>query len=281
MNALEQLRGRLGRTLRLPVARWGGLAALLLLGAGLVLAQFSYRGRLLPLEPGFVPEPADGDVPAEFYFARLAYSDPWGDRVRERPWMIDSPAAERHFLQGLRRLSNVNARSKEVYVRATENEIFDYPWLYAVEPGHWDLTEQEAEALREYMLRGGFMIFDDFHGTYEWAFFMRGLRKIFPERPVVDLKSDDEVFHVLYDTVPEEQIPGLQLLATGQTWERDGKIPHWRGIYDDQGRLMAVINFNMDLGDAWEHADWPEYPERYTAMSYRFGINYIIYAMTH
>jgi Domain of unknown function (DUF4159) len=281
MKALERLSGLLGRALRLPAARWGGLAGLLLLGGGLVLAQFSYRGHLLPLEPGFVPEPPDGDVPAEFYFARLAYSDPWGDRVREHPWMIDSPAAERHFLQGVRRLSNIDARSKEVYLRATDEEVFDYPWLYAVEAGHWDITEEEAAALREYMLRGGFMIFDDFHGAYEWAFFMRGLRKIFPERPVVDLKSDDEVFHVLYDTPPNEQIPGLQFLFTGQTWEHEGKIPHWRGIYDDEGRLMAVINFNMDLGDAWEHADLPEYPERYTAMAYRFGINYIIYSMTH
>ncbi len=281
MKVLERLRGRAGRTPRLWAARWGGLAALLLLGGGLMLAQFSYRGHLLPLEPGYAPEPADGDVPAEFYFARLAYSDPWGDRVRERPWMIDSPAAERHFLQGVRRLSNVNARSKEVYVRATDKDVFDYPWLYAVEPGHWDITEEEAEALREYMLRGGFMIFDDFHGTYEWAFFMRGFQKIFPERPVVELKEDNEIFHVLYDTPPDIQIPGLQFLATGQTWEHDGKIPHWRGVYDDEGRLMAVINFDMDLGDAWEHADWPEYPERYTAMAYRFGINYIIYSMTH
>jgi Domain of unknown function (DUF4159) len=279
MKVLERFRGPAWRSLRLPPVRWGGLAALLL-GGGLLLAQFSYRGHLLPME-GYAPEPADGDVPGEFYFARLAYSDPWGDRVRERPWMIDSPAAERHFLQGVRRLSNVNTRSKEVYIRATDKEVFDYPWLYAVEPGHWDITEEEALALREYMLRGGFMIFDDFHGTYEWAFFMRGFQKIFPERPVVELKTDNEIFHVLYDTPPGVQIPGIQFLATGQTWEHDGKIPHWRGIYDDDGRLMAVINFNMDLGDAWEHADWPEYPERYTAMAYRFGINYIIYSMTH
>ena len=278
MRVLERLRGRAPR---LPAARWGGLAALLLLGGGLVLAQFSYRGRTLPLEAGYAPEPADGDVPAEFYFARLAYSDPWGDRVRERPWMIDSPAAERHFLQGLRRLSNVNARSKEVYVRAAENELFDYPWLYAVEPGHWDLTEQEAETLREYMLRGGFMIFDDFHGTYEWAFFMRGLRKIFPERPVVEIDGHDAVFHTLYDIDERFQVPGVQMLYSGQAWEQDGVEPHWRGVYDDKGRLMVIINFNMDLGDAWEWADLPEYPERFTSLAYRVGINYIMYAMTH
>ena len=150
-----------------------------------------------------------------------------------------------------------------------------------VEPGWWQLSDEEAERIREYLLRGGFMILDDFHGTYEWALFMRGMRKIFPDRAVVEVDPGDEVFHVLYDLEPKEQIPGAQMLFTGRTHERDGVTPHWRGIYDDDGRLMVLINFNMDLGDAWEHADWPEYPERYTAMSYRLGINYVVYAMTH
>jgi hypothetical protein len=241
-----------------------------------------YRGIPL-LEPDFVPEPVDGDEPAEFYFVRLAYSDPYGEGIPEdrRPWMIDSPAAERHFLQGLRRLSNINCRSKEKYITVHDEDFFDYPWLYVVEPGHWDLNDEEAARLREYALRGGFLVFDDFHGTYEWAFFLRGLRKIFPDRPVVDLDAQDEVFHVLYNLEPGEQIPGVQMLYTHRTFEKDGTTPHWRGIYDDQGHLMAAINFNMDLGDAWEHADLPEYPERYTAMAYRFGINYIVYSMTH
>ena len=125
------------------------------------------------------------------------------------------------------------------------------------------------------------MVFDDFHGTYEWATFLRGLRKVFSDRPVVDLGPEEEAFHVLYDLEPKEQIPGALMLYTGRTYERDGYTPHWRGIHDDNGRLMVLINFNMDLGDAWEHADWPEYPERYTAMAYRLGINYIVYSMTH
>ena len=110
---------------------------------------------------------------------------------------------------------------------------------------------------------------------------MRGIRRIFPRREVVDLDAEDEVFHVLFDTEPREQIPGYQMVFSTRTYERDGHVPHWRGIRDDDGRLMVLINHNMDLGDAWEHADWPLYPERYTAMSYRLAINYIIYAMTH
>jgi hypothetical protein len=262
------------------------LAALLLAalaGAGFLAAQRTYRGMPLPptSELEFL-EPPDGDKPAEFYFARLAYTDRYGPFVRgERPWHIDSPAAERHFLQGLRRLSNIDSRSKEVYLKATDEALFDYPWLYVVEPGHWELTDEEVDGLREYLLRGGFVIFDDFHGTYEYAMFQQGMQRIFPERPIVDLTSADEAFHTLFDIEIGEQIPGVQMLYTQQNWEQDGKIPQWKGIYDDDGRLMVIINHNMDLGDAWEHADWPEYPERYTAMAYRMAINYIVYTMTH
>ncbi|MFT5502019.1 MAG: hypothetical protein ACI88G_002160, partial [Woeseiaceae bacterium] len=92
---------------------------------------------------------------------------------------------------------------------------------------------------------------------------------------------NDEVLHVLYDLDQRVQIPGIRLLYSGRTWESDGVEPHWRGVYDDSGRLMVAINFNMDLGDAWEHADTPEYPEPMTALAYRFAVNYVMYAITH
>ncbi len=265
---------------RFQPAYWVLIAALG--AAGLLVAQRKYRGVPFPPELNLTEPPPGGDRPGEFYFARLAYSDPYGMRIEgDRPWMIDSPAAERHFLQGLRRLSNIDSRPTEVYVRAVDEELFDYPWIYVVEPGHWDLSVEETDGLREYLLRGGFIVFDDFHGTYEWAMFMRGMRRIFPDRPVVELSEDDEVFHVLYDLSLGTQIPGVQMLYTGRTYENDGVEPHWRGVYDDEGRLMMLINHNMDLGDAWEHADWPHYPEKYTALAYRMAINYIVYSMTH
>ncbi len=185
-----------------------GAAALvaLLCASGLLLAQRTYRDIPFPPELSLYEDPPGADTPSEFAFVRLAYSDPYGMLEGDRPWMIDSPAAERHFLQGLRRLSNIQSRSKEVYVRAADDELFDYPWLYVVEPGHWTLTDLEAERLREYLLRGGFIIFDDFHGSYEWAMFMRGMRKIFPDRPVVDLTGEEEVFHVLYDLNPGDTV---------------------------------------------------------------------------
>ena len=221
-------------------------------------------------------------APAEFYFARLVYTDPYsGQELAERPWHIDAPDAERHFLQGVSRLSAVDANGFEHYIRPEDEDFFDYPWLYSVEPGWWDLTDKEAARIREYLLRGGFLVLDDFHGSQEWVAFRRGMTKIFPERPIVDVPLSDPVFHTLYDIEPSEQIPGLQFVYSGRTYERDGVDPQWRGIYDDEGRLMVMINHNMDLGDAWEHADLPEYPERWTAMSYRMGINYILYSMTH
>ncbi len=265
-----------------PRGAFGGFR-LLLACAGLLFGQIAYRDVPLPSAPPLgLPEPPDPQEPAEFVLARMAYSDLYSDQwLDTRPWQIDSPAAERHFLQGLRRLSAIDARPTEYYIHPDEPEFFDLPFLYVVEAGHWDLTESEVERIREYLLRGGFIMFDDFHGSQEWENFMRGVRRLFPDRPVEDIAPESEVFHVLFDMESREQIPGVQMLFSGRPYEKDGRVPYWRGIRDDDGRLMVLINHNMDLGDAWEHADWPEYPERFTAMSYRLAINYIIYAMTH
>jgi hypothetical protein len=102
---------------------------------------------------------------------------------------------------------------------------------------------------------------------------------------IVDIPESDPLLHILYDLDQRTQIPGRRHLyrgADGQIHaELPGGPPRWRGIYDEQGRLMVAINYNMDMGDAWEHADDPVYPEPMTALAYRFGINYIVYAMTH
>ncbi len=226
--------------------------------------------------------PADADEQTEYYFVRLAYeSGPYGKRWGGRAWMTDSPAADRHFLQGIRRLTGIHARSVEKYIRPLDEDLFNHPWAYAVEVGQWCLSQEQANRLREYLLRGGFLMVDDFHGTIEWAHFLESMQRIFPDRPIVEIELEDPVFHVLYDLDQKVQIPGIQFLRSGRTYEQDGVVPHWRGIYDDKGRLMVAINFNMDLGDAWEWADFPEYPEHLTALAYRFGINYIIYSMTH
>ena len=221
-------------------------------------------------------------APGEFEFVRLAYS---GNRYarsnRGQAWRTDWPDAEHHFLRGVNRLTAVDAADEGLVMIPLDADIFDYPWIYAVEVGYWHLNDQEAARMRDYLLRGGFLVVDDFHGSFEWAMFKASMDRVFPDRPIVDIAEGDEAFHVLYDLDQRIQIPSRMFIYSGQTWERDGVTPHWRGIYDDQGRLMVAINHNMDIGDAWEHADWPDYPENMTALAYRFGINYLIYAMTH
>jgi hypothetical protein len=212
----------------------------------------------------------------EFYFARLAYQG----AGRRSSFRTDYPDAEIHLLGGVRRLTRVNVGG-DIIIEPRSADLMNYPWLYAVEVGHWYLDDLEAANLREYLLRGGFLMVDDFHGTYEWSVFVDSMRRVFPDRPIIDIPDNDVLMHVLYDLNKDIQIPGIQYLSSGRTYEDDGYTPEWKGIYDDQDRLMVAINHNMDLGDAWEHADYPAYPEPMTGLAYRFAINYVIYSMTH
>jgi hypothetical protein len=217
----------------------------------------------------------------EFYFTRLAYADARGGGGWRGAWLTDYPEAEYHLLQGLSRLTRLQTGSQGRQVSLTDDELMDYPWLYAVEVGRWYLGDSEAAKLREYLLRGGFLMVDDFWGTYEWSVFLESMKRVFPDRPILEIEEGNELLHVLYDLDQRIQIPGQDYVYSGRTWQQDGVTPHWRGIYDDQGRLMVAINFNMDMGDAWEHADDPAYPNPMTALAYRFAVNYVIYAMTH
>ena len=239
---------------------------------------------------GSAPAPLASRGVPEFQFVRLAYTDSGefgrggfgrGGFGRTASWLTDAPEAEAHFLQGVKRLTRLQASSDSIGIKPSDPALFDYPFLYAVEVGHWALSDADAAQLREYLLRGGFLMVDDFHGSAEWEAFMESLRRVFPDRPVQEIPDDSEAFHVLFDLDQRVQIPGIAALRYGVTYEKDGRDPHWRGVLDDDGRLMVAINFNMDLGDAWELADNPAYPQPLTALAYRFGINYILYTMTH
>ena len=123
---------------------------------------------------------------------------------------------------------------------------------------------------------------DDFHGGVEWDTFMMSFQRVFPDRPVVDIDDDNPIFRTVYDLHNRVQVPGRQYMYSGRTYERfDGVEPKWRAVFDDNGRIMAAICFNMDLGDAWEWADDPQYPERFASEAYKIGINYLTYSMTH
>ena len=262
--------------------RLGPMLLLPLLGAAPFLSALQFWGRGYDGDPrawDFDPDPR-----AEFQFVRYAYgsggdSGGWGRR--RGGWRTDWPAADYHLTNGIGRLTVIDTAYGGKFFDPMDEELFDYPWIYAVEVGRWHLDEREAERLREYLLRGGFLMVDDFHGPYEWARFMSSMKRVFPEREVIEIPENDPLLHTLYDLDQRTQVPGIQYLWSGTTWEKDGYTPHWRGMYDNDGRLMVAINFNMDLGDAWEHADLPEYPENMTALAYRFAVNYVIYAMTH
>jgi Domain of unknown function (DUF4159) len=227
------------------------------------------------------PIPPDAAVPAEWVFARFMYR---AVPMRRSPynWTIDYPRSDRHLSAAVRRLTRIQGRSVEQPVAAEDgDDIYNYPWLYGVEVGHWDLTDFEAAKLRDYLLRGGFFMCDDFHGTWEWNTFVASMKRVFPDRPIVDLPNADAIFHTVYDLDDRYQVPGEQVLYTHRSYEKDGYQARWRGIYDDKGRLMVAICHNMDLGDSWEHADNPDYPEQYSALGFRIGVNYLVYAMTH
>jgi Domain of unknown function (DUF4159) len=238
---------------------------------------------------GSAPMPARMAVEQpEFQFIRMVYGNNpdfggggFGGFGRGSSWLTDAPEAEEHFLEGMKRLTRINTTGESKALQLLDDEIFDYPFMYAVEVGRWYLPDPEAARLREYLLRGGFLMVDDFHGSVQWEGFMESMRRVFPDRPVVEIPENHETFHVAFDLNQRVQIPGVAALMNGQTYEQDGVEPHWRGIFDDNGRLMVAINFNMDMGDAWEHADTPGYPHHFTALAYRFGIDYVLYTMTH
>lgn len=284
----------------------GTALSLLLLGAGYAAASFPDRDefcgecssvgkrssrkvqepRPFRQYPGYeyydFPLPPDYKEPGEWTFARFMYQSVFSWRGRGNNWTIDYPRSDRHLSAAVRRLTRVQARSVEQPVAAEDgDDIYNWPWLYGVEVGHWDLTDYQAAKLRDYLDRGGFFMCDDFHGTAEWDMFVTSMKKVYPDRAIVDLPNSDAIFHSVYDLDDRYQVPGEQFEYTHQTYEKDGFQARWRGIYDDKGRVVVAICHNMDLGDSWEHADNPEYPEQYSALGFRIGVNYLVYAMTH
>jgi hypothetical protein len=268
------------------------LAPLLLSGAALMglVAQRAFR-QYPSVEYGqSVPLPADWKKPAEWTFARLMFppgpldgyrgrfDGPWQEGLSL--WTQDYPRADRALANAVRRITRIDARSVEQPVSLDDSdEIYNWPFLYAVQVGEWGLTDTEATKLRDYLLRGGFFMADDCHGSQEQAYFEGTMKKVFPDRDLVDIPDNDPIFHTIFDLDDRIQVPGAEHLATGH--KKDGVVPHWKGIYDDHGRLMVAFVLNSDIGDSWEFLDDPRYPVKYTVFGTELGVNYVVYAMTH
>jgi len=234
----------------------------------------------------FVAEfPKDGD----FHFIRTEYVDlqrrgmGFVSRTGRASgwWAQDWPDADNHFSFGLQRLTRLNIGEPR-HVSLLDDQLFDYPWIYLTQAGYIDLSNAEVLKLRDYLNRGGFLMVDDFWGpgNAEWDVFQEAMERVLPGHPITSIKLSDSVMHVLYDIEQKDltYIPGTRHLYRGQP---PGTSPQWDAINDDKDRMVVAVNYNTDIGDAWEYADAPEYPADMTTLAYRYGINYIMYAITH
>ena len=285
-------------------------SSLLLIGA---VYAFQKPFRVYPSLESYdqIPLPPDWQESTEYVFARLMYPQHpyalFGGHGRGRygggvmmdwregftSWTQDYPRADRHFAAALRRLTRVHVRSVEQPINPDDvDDFYNWPFLAAGEMGDWLLTDAQAKTVREYLLRGGFLLLDDFWGPEEYARFDETMKRIFPDRQVVDIDGKDPIFHMVYDLDDRFQILGAWALPRrggyggfggggGMMQRAAGTVAHWMGIYDDRNRLMVAISFNSDVGDSWEWADDPSYPESMAALGIRWGINDVIYSMTH
>ena len=206
-------------------------------------------------------------------FRRMYWSDPWS---------IDGPAAEQNLSRRMGRVTSIKVRDPLI-LELDDARLWEHPWIYFVEPSNIELSTQEADILREFLLRGGTVTLDDFHGPVEFGLVQQQLRLVFPDRDLVRLPVDHPVFHCFYELDAYPQIPGLGSFFNGVTWEKGGFESQLHAILDDDGRAMVLANFNTDMGDGWEWSNAEEYPSyvQYTAQSYRMMINEIVYALTH
>jgi len=264
------------RGLILPVA--AGIALAALAAVSLVSRQAGAQG---------VGQQDPRYAGLQWTFARVRYTA-WTfppsqfTNPEDEPWYIDAPAADWNLSRRVKSATAIQVNDP-VVVRLEDPNLFSYPWIYMVEPGNLRLKDTEVPILREFLLRGGTLTFDDFHGPIEWANLEQELKRVFPDRKIIDLPPDHPIFHCFYQFDEYPQTPGLGSFLQGRTWEKGGYVAHLRAIQDDNGRAMVLINWNVDMGDGWEWSNSTDYPGyvKYSAQAYRMEINEIIYALTH
>ena len=224
----------------------------------------------------------DYDEAGEFNFVRVQFDTYYGRGFGYGPWSIDFPDADMNFLRGVSRLTNIRVMSDPIVLRLDDDAIFDYPFLYMLEVGQGGgliLNPSEIKNLREYLLRGGFLLIDDFWGQQQYNNFFAAFSQVFPDREIIELNPDHEIFHVYYDIDGPQLIPALY--RSDEYGEQGIDYASNHAMLDDTGRVMVLINWNSDMGDGWEHTYHPAYPTRYANSAYRLGINYLMYSMTH
>jgi hypothetical protein len=233
-------------------------------------------------------------IAPEFTWVRGRYNNYAGSRGGRRGgwWDTDFPDAEQNFMRGVQRYTYIDTNTYAVRaLDLTDPELFENVFLYmtmkrvpigSMRSGP-NFSAEEIEALREFMHRGGFVMLDDFWGEAHFQDFLIEITKIFPDRELVQLDMNHEIFRMFYDITQVPQVPGRAV-----TWDYGNVTlddprypPAVHAILDDSGRVMLVANFNSDMGDGWEHTFLEMYPTQMTNEAYRLGINYLIYAYTH
>jgi hypothetical protein len=284
-----------------PSLRTTCLVAILALVGGLCLAQRTAR----ELPPESVPTPEWKNDPEfkkdVFTFVRIRYSSHGGRYSyggyggdRWQRWRIDAPDSDLNLSYRLQQMTSLKVDPNGRILEITDPELFDYPWIYIVEPGGLEFTDEEVPILRRYLFNGGFLMVDDFWGDAEWENFYHEIKRVFPDREPVELPMDHPIFHCVFDlklSKNQMQVPnyrtGEESQRTGITWEwnhvGNTRDVHFKGIFDDQARMMVMICHNTDNGDGWEREGEFQYyfHEFSEKKAYPLGINIIFYAMTH
>jgi Domain of unknown function (DUF4159) len=249
------------------------MLVLLTTGVSSALAQRRGFGGYGGRREAIQPNPAyDG----RFAFVRIRYGPDYGFVSQGLPWSHDYPTGEQHFMKILNELSYLNAHSDETSILPLDSpDLCKYPVAYMAEPGFLTLTDAEAAAFRAYLLKGGFVIFDDFaERRGGWDNFEMQMRRVLPEGRFVDLDASNPIFHAFFEIPDLDIIP--QYYDTGK--------PVFRGIYENNDptkRLVVMVNFNTDISEFWEFSDTGLKPIDESNEAYKLGVNYVIYGMTH
>jgi hypothetical protein len=233
----------------------------------------------------------DEDFPDDvFTFVRIKYDSSYGRGRWGGDWATDFRDSDLNFSLRLQQLTSLKVNPEPIVLELTDPKLFDYPFIYIVEPGRLTFYEDEVKALRRYLVNGGFLMVDDFWGDDEWNNFYYEIKRVFPRREPEELPLSHKIFHCVYDLKEKPQVPSMEVAWYGRehgiTWERrysDTSVPHYKAIKDDAGRIMVFICHNTDLGDGWEReGDNRFYFDEFSVKkAYPMGINIATYAMTH
>ena len=227
-----------------------------------------------------------------FTFVRIKYDSVYRGYGRGGGgWATDYRDSELNFSLRLQQLTTLKVNPEPIVLELTDPKLFDYPFIYIIEPGSLEFNPYEVTALRKYLLNGGFLMVDDFWGENEYQNFYQQIKRIFPEREPQEVPLEHEIFHCVYDLKEKPQLPAIGVAqygrASGITWEyrpeSDTSIPYYKAIRDDANRIMVFICHNTDLGDGWEREgeDKWYFEEFSVKKAYPLGINIVTYAMTH